>query len=214
MGKEINMVNEIDGVVKNYRGCFKDFAQSLKLIGDISMESGCASNEHTYRLVAAMLEERETTIIALFDEFAHDLNFTAKEALKNVLGEDILKKPEESSSRLRDEGSLAHFIQECCTLDKDCVDQEETALYDAFERWYLENVSKQVPDKKSFVSILSKRFERVKGISGRYFYDETSNPIPSFELKIDNEQLPMFIKNWIGLMDSVQKKTMKVIFSP
>jgi len=42
--------------------------------------------------------------------------------------------------------------------------------------------------------------------SGCYFYDGTSNPIPSFELKIDTEQLSMFIKNWIRLMDSVQKK--------
>jgi hypothetical protein len=42
--------------------------------------------------------------------------------------------------------------------------------------------------------------------SGRYFYDETSNPIPSFELKVNTEQLSKFIKNWIGLMDSVQKK--------
>jgi len=43
--------------------------------------------------------------------------------------------------------------------------------------------------------------------SGRYFYDETSNPIPSFELKVDTEKLSIFIKNWIELMDSVQKKT-------
>ena len=43
--------------------------------------------------------------------------------------------------------------------------------------------------------------------SGRYFFDENSNPIPSFELKVYTEQLSMFIKNWIGLMDSVQKKT-------
>jgi len=43
--------------------------------------------------------------------------------------------------------------------------------------------------------------------SGRYFYDETSNPIPSFELEVDTEQLSVFIKNWIELMDSVQKKT-------
>jgi len=43
--------------------------------------------------------------------------------------------------------------------------------------------------------------------SGRYFYDEASNPIPSFELKVNTEQLSKYIKNWIGLMDSVQKKT-------
>jgi len=43
--------------------------------------------------------------------------------------------------------------------------------------------------------------------SGRYFYDETSNPIPSFELKVNTEQLSMVIKNWIELMDSVEIKT-------
>jgi len=43
--------------------------------------------------------------------------------------------------------------------------------------------------------------------SGRYFYDEASNPIPSFELKVNTEQLSMVIKNWIELMDSVEKKT-------
>ena len=32
--------------------------------------------------------------------------------------------------------------------------------------------------------------------SGRYFFDENSNPIPSFELKVYTEQLSMFIKNW------------------
>ena len=43
--------------------------------------------------------------------------------------------------------------------------------------------------------------------SGSYFYGGTSNPIPSFELKVDTEKLSTHIENWIGLMDSVQKKT-------
>ena len=43
--------------------------------------------------------------------------------------------------------------------------------------------------------------------SGRYFYDENDNPIPSFEIKVYTEELSMYIKNWIELMDSVQKKT-------
>ena len=43
--------------------------------------------------------------------------------------------------------------------------------------------------------------------SGRYFFDENANLIPSFELKVYTEQLSMYIKNWIELMDSVQKKT-------
>ncbi len=43
--------------------------------------------------------------------------------------------------------------------------------------------------------------------SGRYFYDETSNPIPSFGIKVYTEQLSKYIENWIELMDSVQKKT-------
>ena len=43
--------------------------------------------------------------------------------------------------------------------------------------------------------------------SGLYFYDEVSNPIPSFELKIDSEQLAVYIKNWIELNDSIQKKS-------
>jgi len=42
--------------------------------------------------------------------------------------------------------------------------------------------------------------------SGRYFYDETSNPIPSFGVKVYTEKLSMYIKNWIELIDSVQKK--------
>lgn len=43
--------------------------------------------------------------------------------------------------------------------------------------------------------------------SGRYFFYENSNPIPSFGIKVYTEQLSMYIKNWIELMDSVQKKT-------
>lgn len=43
--------------------------------------------------------------------------------------------------------------------------------------------------------------------SGRYFCDENANPIPSFGIKVYTEQLSMYIKNWIELMDSVQKKT-------
>ncbi len=42
--------------------------------------------------------------------------------------------------------------------------------------------------------------------SGQYFYDENSNPIPSFGLKVYNKQLSRYIKNWTELMDSVQKK--------
>ena len=42
--------------------------------------------------------------------------------------------------------------------------------------------------------------------SGSYFYGEASIPIPSFELKVDNDQLSTHIENWIGLMDSVEKK--------
>ena len=42
--------------------------------------------------------------------------------------------------------------------------------------------------------------------AGSYFYGGTSNPIPSFELKVDNEQLSTHIENWIGLMGSVEKK--------
>ena len=43
--------------------------------------------------------------------------------------------------------------------------------------------------------------------SGRHFCDENANPIPSFGIKVYTEQLSMYIKNWIELMDSVQKKT-------
>jgi len=43
--------------------------------------------------------------------------------------------------------------------------------------------------------------------SGGYFYGEASIPIPSFELKVDNDRLSKYIKTWIGLMDSVEKKT-------
>ena len=42
--------------------------------------------------------------------------------------------------------------------------------------------------------------------SGRYFYDETSNPIPSFEVQVYTEQLSNYIENWVELMGSVQKK--------
>lgn len=43
--------------------------------------------------------------------------------------------------------------------------------------------------------------------SGRYFCDENSDSIPSFQIKVYTEQLSVFIKSWIELMDSVQKKT-------
>ena len=43
--------------------------------------------------------------------------------------------------------------------------------------------------------------------SGRYFYDENSDAIPSFEFKVHSQQLSVFIKNWIELMDTVKKKT-------
>ncbi|MBT8357075.1 MAG: hypothetical protein KJO61_04815 [Deltaproteobacteria bacterium] len=42
--------------------------------------------------------------------------------------------------------------------------------------------------------------------AGSYFYGDASTPISSFELKVDNEQLSTHIENWIGLMDSVEKK--------
>ncbi|MDY6791818.1 MAG: hypothetical protein SWH54_11190 [Thermodesulfobacteriota bacterium] len=42
--------------------------------------------------------------------------------------------------------------------------------------------------------------------SGQYFYDETSTPIASFEVKVYTEQLSNHIENWVGLMGSVQKK--------
>ncbi len=43
--------------------------------------------------------------------------------------------------------------------------------------------------------------------SGNYFYDEHSEPIPSFEVKVLTEQLSIFIDNWIKLIDSVKKNT-------
>ncbi len=43
--------------------------------------------------------------------------------------------------------------------------------------------------------------------SGHYFYDENSDPIPSFEMEVQIKQLSPFIKNWMKLMDSVEKKT-------
>ena len=42
--------------------------------------------------------------------------------------------------------------------------------------------------------------------SGQYFYGEASRPIPSFELKVDSDRLSKYIKIWIELMDSVDKK--------
>jgi len=42
--------------------------------------------------------------------------------------------------------------------------------------------------------------------AGSYFYGEASIPIPSFELKVDTEQLSTHIENWIGLIGSVEKK--------
>jgi len=42
--------------------------------------------------------------------------------------------------------------------------------------------------------------------SGNYFYDENSNLISSFEIELDVEKLSQFFKNWIILMDSIQKK--------
>ncbi len=42
--------------------------------------------------------------------------------------------------------------------------------------------------------------------SGHYFYDENSKPIPSFEMKVQTEKLTQDIKNWMRLMNSVEKK--------
>ncbi len=42
--------------------------------------------------------------------------------------------------------------------------------------------------------------------SGRWFYDKNSNPIPSFEIKVYTRQLSVFLKRWVELIQSIQKK--------
>ncbi|RZB36325.1 MAG: hypothetical protein SRB2_02150 [Desulfobacteraceae bacterium Eth-SRB2] len=69
------------------------------------------------------------------------------------------------------EDYLDHFFKECCVFDSYYVDTEETALYEKFKEWYRSNVANKVPEKKWFANMMIKKFNRVKGKSGRYFYD-------------------------------------------
>ncbi|HUT43520.1 MAG TPA: primase-like DNA-binding domain-containing protein [Desulfobacterales bacterium] len=160
-----NFSNEIDGVIKIYRDYFNDFADSLKFIGFISMESGCKDNDYTYRLVAAMLKEREDTFKDLFDEFADELNFTAKEILK----EDYYVTCK-TNSYSQDEDNLGSFIDEYCTLGPH-NEIGASKLYDVFKNWSEENISKSVISQKKFGQIMTKRFKKFRDSSGRYVYD-------------------------------------------
>jgi len=42
--------------------------------------------------------------------------------------------------------------------------------------------------------------------SGKWFYDKNSDPIPSFEIKVYTEQLSVFLKRWVELIQSIQKR--------
>jgi putative DNA primase/helicase len=61
----------------------------------------------------------------------------------------------------RDEDSVGDFIDQCCVVGTE-YKVTAAAVYEEFEKWWQENVSKRVPLKKRFGQWFGKRFERVK----------------------------------------------------
>lgn len=76
-----------------------------------------------------------------------------------------LKKPavikEAVNDYQRDEDSVGDFIDQCCIVGPD-FKVTAAAVYDVFETWWQENVSKRVPLKKRFGQWFGKRFDRTK----------------------------------------------------
>lgn len=67
----------------------------------------------------------------------------------------------------RDEDILADFIDECCVTGED-MSANAKDLYEAFRKWFEENVGKRVWSQIAFGRAMSKKFERRK--SGTYWY--------------------------------------------
>jgi putative DNA primase/helicase len=67
----------------------------------------------------------------------------------------------------REEDSIADFIEECCIIgERYSVGASE--VYSVFEKWWVINVSKNVPKQKRFGLWFAKRFEREKKQTVRY----------------------------------------------
>ena len=65
------------------------------------------------------------------------------------------------SEYLKDEDSVGDYIDQCCVVGSD-YKVTAAAVYESFEKWWQENVSKRVPLKKRFGQWFGKRFERRK----------------------------------------------------
>ena len=134
----------------------------------------------TYYLNEGSLEPNTKERVAAIGFMIEELIEKAEECIKRFLDEldeidkgidGIIIKPRENPSYMKDEDCFAAFLKECCCIDKYYKDTEETELYYVFRIWHKDNVSNSVPGKKWFSNIMSKRFGRIKGSSGRYFYD-------------------------------------------
>ena len=68
----------------------------------------------------------------------------------------------------REEDTLSDFIDECCILGEQ-YSVGATAAYAAFEKWWQTNVSKNAPKQKRFGTWFSKRFEKRKDGTMKYF---------------------------------------------
>lgn len=67
----------------------------------------------------------------------------------------------------RQEDSLADFIDECC-ITGEYYSVSATEIYTIFEKWWGQNVSKNVPKQKKFGTWFGKRFDKVKSGVVRY----------------------------------------------
>ena len=67
----------------------------------------------------------------------------------------------------QDEDLLGHFIEDCCYVDSG-AETPAKDLYDAFKRWWGENVSRKVLSQKRFGGMMVKKFGRRR--SGTYKY--------------------------------------------
>ena len=117
---------------------------------------------------------RAETLAYLVEELAEKMDECIKrfiDELDKGIDGTVLIKPRENPLYMKDEDHFAAFLKTCCCIDKDYADTEETELYGVFYIWYQDNVLCDVPSKEWFADTMSKRFKRIKGESGRYFYD-------------------------------------------
>jgi len=130
---------------------------------------------------AGISDENSKDRMIILNYLIEDLTEKAEECIRKFLVEldeldkgidgTGLIKPRENPSYMKDEDHFAAFLKTCCCIDKDYADTEETELYGVFYIWYQDNVLCDVPSKEWFADTMSKRFKRIKGESGRYFYD-------------------------------------------